>query len=293
MGERRRSGGSRGRGARRRRSRRRRSARASRGRPGGSVRSGPAQRVGDAVGERRVVGRAGAPVRERARRARRASCAAARGRRRRARRRTRRPPAAWSRAPGGRRARRRRRTARRAPGRKAARYTRTSSTAPRVPAHYPRLRSAMADRAPRILLVDDEQPIQTLLSFPLQRDGYEVVQASDGREALARFSEQQFDLVVLDLMLPRMDGLEVCKRLRGQGLDRADHHAHGQVGGDRQGARARARRRRLHHQAVLDARVPLAREGRAAARRHGPARRPTTSSRSRSAACASTRRSAR
>jgi DNA-binding response OmpR family regulator len=75
----------------------------------------------------------------------------------------------------------------------------------------------MADRAPRFLLVDDEQPIQTLLSFPLQRDGYEVVQASDGREALARFGEQQFDLVVLDLMLPRMDGLEVCKRLRGQG----------------------------------------------------------------------------
>jgi DNA-binding response OmpR family regulator len=75
----------------------------------------------------------------------------------------------------------------------------------------------MADRAPRILLVDDEQPIQTLLSFPLQRDGYEVVQASDGREALARFSEQPFDLVVLDLMLPRMDGLEVCKTLRGQG----------------------------------------------------------------------------
>jgi two-component system, OmpR family, response regulator len=75
----------------------------------------------------------------------------------------------------------------------------------------------MADRAPRILLVDDEQPIQTLLSFPLQRDGYEVVQASDGREALARFSEQSFDLVVLDLMLPRMDGLEVCKRLRAKG----------------------------------------------------------------------------
>ena len=75
----------------------------------------------------------------------------------------------------------------------------------------------MADRAPRILLVDDEQPIQTLLSFPLQRDGYEVVHASDGREALARFSEQAFDLVVLDLMLPRMDGLEVCKRLRANG----------------------------------------------------------------------------
>ena len=75
----------------------------------------------------------------------------------------------------------------------------------------------MTDRAPRILLVDDEQPIQTLLSFPLQRDGYEVVQASDGPAALARFSEQPFDLVVLDLMLPRMDGLEVCKRLRADG----------------------------------------------------------------------------
>ena len=74
----------------------------------------------------------------------------------------------------------------------------------------------MADRAPRILLVDDEQPIQTLLSFPLQRDGYEVVQASDGREALNRFSEQTFDLVVLDVMMPRMDGLEVCRRLRAR-----------------------------------------------------------------------------
>ena len=75
----------------------------------------------------------------------------------------------------------------------------------------------MADRAPRILLVDDEQPIQTLLSFPLQRDGYEVVQAADGAEALARFDEQNFDLVVLDVMLPRMDGLEVCRRLRAKG----------------------------------------------------------------------------
>ena len=75
----------------------------------------------------------------------------------------------------------------------------------------------MADRAPRILLVDDEQPIQTLLSFPLQRDGYEVVQAADGPEALERFDEQVFDLVVLDVMLPRMDGLEVCRRLRAKG----------------------------------------------------------------------------
>src|SRR5437870_5098252 len=74
----------------------------------------------------------------------------------------------------------------------------------------------MRDQSARILLVDDEQSIQTLLSYPLRKDGYEVVRASDGREALARFAEQSFDLVVLDLMLPQVDGLEVCRRLRAR-----------------------------------------------------------------------------
>jgi len=72
----------------------------------------------------------------------------------------------------------------------------------------------MHERTTRILIVDDEQPIQTLLSYPLRKDGYEVVQAVDGREALARFAEGPFDLVVLDVMLPQIDGLEVCRRLR-------------------------------------------------------------------------------
>ena len=74
----------------------------------------------------------------------------------------------------------------------------------------------MVDRGARILLVDDEQAIQTLLSYPLRKAGYEVVLASDGREALARFGEQDFDLVVLDVMMPRLDGLEVCRRLRAR-----------------------------------------------------------------------------
>src|SRR5213079_3066851 len=65
-----------------------------------------------------------------------------------------------------------------------------------------------------ILLVDDEDSIQTLLTYPLEREGYRVVQARDGEEALRRFAEQQVDLVVLDVMLPRVDGLEVCRRLR-------------------------------------------------------------------------------
>ncbi|MBV9837743.1 MAG: response regulator, partial [Solirubrobacterales bacterium] len=72
----------------------------------------------------------------------------------------------------------------------------------------------MPDRSARILLVDDEQSIQTLLSYPLRKEGYDVVQATDGRQALDRFDEQPFDLVVLDLMLPGIDGLEVCRRLR-------------------------------------------------------------------------------
>jgi len=74
----------------------------------------------------------------------------------------------------------------------------------------------MAEHAPRILLVDDEDAIQTLLSYPLRKDGYEVVQATDGRQALARFGEAAFDLVVLDVMMPRVDGLEVCRRLRAR-----------------------------------------------------------------------------
>jgi DNA-binding response OmpR family regulator len=68
--------------------------------------------------------------------------------------------------------------------------------------------------ASTILLVDDEDSIQTLLTYPLERDGYRVVQARDGDEALRRFDEEDVDLVVLDVMLPKLDGLEVCKRMR-------------------------------------------------------------------------------
>jgi DNA-binding response OmpR family regulator len=67
-----------------------------------------------------------------------------------------------------------------------------------------------------ILLVDDEDAIQTLLTYPLERDGYRVVQARDGDEALRRFGDESFDLVVLDIMLPKVDGLEVCRRLRAE-----------------------------------------------------------------------------
>jgi DNA-binding response OmpR family regulator len=72
----------------------------------------------------------------------------------------------------------------------------------------------MARGQARILLVDDEQAVQTLLTYPLRKEGYEVVEARDGQEALDRFGEERFDLVVLDIMLPKLDGIEVCRRLR-------------------------------------------------------------------------------
>ena len=71
----------------------------------------------------------------------------------------------------------------------------------------------MADPA-TILLVDDEDSVQKLLTYPLERDGFRVIAARDGEEALERFAERSYDLVVLDLMLPKLDGLEVCKRIR-------------------------------------------------------------------------------
>src|SRR2546428_121489 len=74
----------------------------------------------------------------------------------------------------------------------------------------------MSSEPPRILLVDDEQSVQTLLTYPLRKDGYEVVTATTGREALDRFRDGHFDLVVLDVMLPETDGFDVCKQLRAR-----------------------------------------------------------------------------
>ena len=78
--------------------------------------------------------------------------------------------------------------------------------------HFPRLSVA----APRILLVDDELSVQKLLAYPLRKEGYDVIPALDGREALERLRDDNFDLVVLDVMLPRMDGFDVCRAIRSR-----------------------------------------------------------------------------
>ncbi|KPJ21887.1 response regulator YycF [Streptococcus phocae subsp. phocae] len=66
----------------------------------------------------------------------------------------------------------------------------------------------------KILIVDDEKPISDIIKFNLTKEGYDIVRAFDGREAVAVFEEHKPDLIILDLMLPELDGLEVAKEIR-------------------------------------------------------------------------------
>ncbi len=66
----------------------------------------------------------------------------------------------------------------------------------------------------RILVVDDERSLVKGLKYALEKEGYEIAVAYDGREALALVGKHSVDLIILDLMLPEVDGLEVCRRIR-------------------------------------------------------------------------------
>ncbi|MFD1485470.1 response regulator YycF [Lacticaseibacillus baoqingensis] len=68
--------------------------------------------------------------------------------------------------------------------------------------------------AKKILVVDDEKPISDIVKFNLTKEGYAVVTAYDGEEALAKVEEENPDLILLDLMLPKIDGLEVARQVR-------------------------------------------------------------------------------
>lgn len=70
--------------------------------------------------------------------------------------------------------------------------------------------------SPRILVVEDEDALSTLLHYNLEKDGYDVALASDGEEALTLVAEQVPDLIILDWMLPKVSGIEVCRRLRNR-----------------------------------------------------------------------------
>jgi two-component system response regulator MprA len=77
----------------------------------------------------------------------------------------------------------------------------------------------MTEQLPRILVVDDEPAVQSALSRALALERYEVVLANDGREALERLGGGAYEAVILDIAMPYVDGLEVCRRLR-EGGDR-------------------------------------------------------------------------
>ena len=70
--------------------------------------------------------------------------------------------------------------------------------------------------AARILLVEDEPSQRAVLSYNLIREGYQVTEASDGEEAMLQADEEDFDLVLLDWMLPALSGIEICRRLKRQ-----------------------------------------------------------------------------
>ena len=68
--------------------------------------------------------------------------------------------------------------------------------------------------AKTILIVDDEQPIVDILVHNLEKEGYKTIEANDGITAVNMALEQRPDLILLDIMLPKMDGLSVCKRIK-------------------------------------------------------------------------------
>ncbi len=71
----------------------------------------------------------------------------------------------------------------------------------------------------RILLVDDEENIREVVKLNLELDGYEVVTAADGKKAIQRFQEEHFDLLILDVMLPEIDGFSIAEQVRLSNLD--------------------------------------------------------------------------
>ncbi|SHI50923.1 DNA-binding response regulator, OmpR family, contains REC and winged-helix (wHTH) domain [Geosporobacter subterraneus DSM 17957] len=70
----------------------------------------------------------------------------------------------------------------------------------------------------KILIVDDEPILLKGLKYSLEQESYQIETAADGKEALLKASDEAFDLIILDLMLPEIDGLEVCRRIREQSM---------------------------------------------------------------------------
>ena len=118
----------------------------------------------------------------------------------------------------------------------------------------------------KILIVEDEEDLVAALAFNLKKEGHTVAHAARGDLALNATLREQPDLILLDLMLPGLNGRDVCRTLREKGIDVPIIMLTARNDEARPGARARARRRRLRHQALQRPRAPRA-DQRAAAPR--------------------------
>ena len=129
-------------------------------------------------------------------------------------------------------------------------------------------KEVMAMAKGKILVVDDEIYIVHILDFSLGMEGYEVLTALDGEQALEKARAEQPDLIVLDIMMPKLDGYETCKMLKADD-GHQEHPGHPAVGeGPQRGPedRLRSRRGRLHHQAVQPAQAGRAHQRASSAR---------------------------
>ena len=116
----------------------------------------------------------------------------------------------------------------------------------------------------RLLLVEDDPTLRQALTFNLTREGYEVTSAADGEAALEAARNERLDLILLDVMLPGMSGVEVLRVLRREGRGDPGDHPLGQGRRDRPRRRPQGRRRRLRRQAVQPTGAAGAHRGRAA-----------------------------
>lgn len=93
----------------------------------------------------------------------------------------------------------------------------------------------------RILIVEDEEKIARFVTLELEHEGYQVEHAADGRTAVDLALERDYDLILLDVLLPQLNGMEVLRRVRKHSIARGDH-GHRARCCDGQGGRARCRR---------------------------------------------------
>lgn len=104
-----------------------------------------------------------------------------------------------------------------------------------------------------ILIVEDERAIVEILKFNLKREGYDTLEALDGEAGLELARTEDPDLILLDVMLPKMNGFDICKNLREAGSSVPIIMLTARRGGDGQDLRARSGRGRLYDEALFHA----------------------------------------